>query len=212
MQMIFEGAAFWYAAIMAGWLGAAATAAHSISLSMAAATYLFVSGLGTAASIRVGNQLGYRSREGIRRAGFTALFMSACFMAVAAGLFIALRHVLPLYFSRDPGVLALAATLMIITAFFQLSDGLQVSGMGALRGLADVRRPTLIAFFAYWVVGLPLGYLLGNILKFGVAGIWIGLSIGLTVAAGLIIYRFHRLTLTMDLDKVAEEAVMGVGH
>jgi MATE family multidrug resistance protein len=111
-------------------------------------------------------------------------------MGLCGLLFALFRHQLPALYSSDPGVIALSAQLLIWAAFFQLSDGAQVIMLGSLRGMGDVRFPTVITFVAYWVVALPLAYVLGKVFNLGAMGIWAGLSIGLTIAAIWLVIRF----------------------
>ena len=112
-------------------------------------------------------------------------------MCVTAGIFTVFNHVLPWIFTSDKVVITIAAQLLIIAAFFQLFDGTQVVGLGILRGMGDVNVPTIITFLAYWVVGLPVGYLLGLKLHLGVKGVWYGLVLGLMVSAILLFFRFQ---------------------
>ncbi len=188
-QMVAEAGAFAVAAIMVGWLGATTLAAHQIALNMASVAYMMAGGIGAAATVRVGNMLGSRDPHNLRRAGFTCLGMGAAFMSVSATIFVVGRHWLPAFYSTDPVVIELAGALLVIAALFQLSDGLQVVAIGALRGLGDVRLPTLFTVIAYWVIGLPLGYALSRT-SLGAAGVWYGLCAGLTAAALLMIVRF----------------------
>ena len=118
-------------------------------------------------------------------------------MSITAGLFIIFHQYLPMFYSKDMAVIEIAAGLLLIAAIFQLFDGAQVVGLGILRGLGDVNIPTIITFAAYWVVGLPFGYLLGIKLGFGVSGIWYGLCLGLLVASVLLFLRFQKLTKKM---------------
>jgi MATE family multidrug resistance protein len=120
--------------------------------------------------------------------------MVAAFMFICALLFFAFRFFLPTLYIDDPEVISLAASLLILAGFFQISDGVQVVGLGVLRGMEDVKVPTLVTFFAYWALGLPLGYLLAFKLGLGESGIWIGLLIGLTITAALLFYRFEQLS------------------
>ncbi|MFL5762539.1 MAG: MATE family efflux transporter [Bacteroidia bacterium] len=191
MQWVFEVGAFAFAVIMIGWIGPDYQAAHQIALSMAATTYMMASGLSAATSVRVGNQLGLKNREGLRTAGFSAFIMVLAFMGTMALLFILLQNFLPGLFTKDVKVIHIASTLLVIAAFFQLSDGVQVVGLGALRGIKDVRIPTVITLVAYWVIGLPMSYVFGFVYHFGVQGVWWGLSLGLTVAAVLLFARFN---------------------
>jgi MATE family multidrug resistance protein len=191
LQWVFEVGAFAFAVVMIGWIGPDEQAAHQVALSLAATTYMMASGLSAAASVRVGNQLGLKSREGVRAAGFSAFIMVLIFMGTMALTFILLRNFLPTLFSKEPQVIGIASSLLVIAAFFQLSDGIQVVGLGALRGVKDVRIPTVITLVAYWIIGLPVSYFFGFVLHFGVQGIWWGLSLGLTVAAVLLSWRFN---------------------
>lgn len=191
MQWVFEVGAFSFAVIMIGWISPAAQAAHQVALSIAAVTYMMASGLSAAASVRVGNQLGLKSREGVRIAGFSAFVMVLVFMSFSAICFILFRNILPTFFNKETEVINIASSLLVIAAFFQLSDGIQVVGLGALRGVKDVQIPTIITLFAYWGIGLPMSYIFAFKLNYGVMGIWYGLSIGLTIAALLLFLRFN---------------------
>jgi len=193
-QYVFEVGAFSCAAIMMGWLGAQALAAHQIALNMAAVSYMMVTGIAAASTVRVGNQLGKRDIPNMRRAGFSAILMGLVLMSVAAVVFVVGNYFLPSLYIDEPEVIELAGSLLIIAAFFQLSDGAQAVGLGALRGMADVKIPTIIALVAYWIVGLPIGYWLAFIVDMGPQGIWFGLLISLTMAAVLLFVRFHYLS------------------
>jgi MATE family multidrug resistance protein len=194
LQWVFEVGAFAFAVIMIGWISPKAQAAHQVALSIAAVTYMMASGLSAAASVRVGNQYGLKSTQGIRIAGFSAFIVVLVFMGLMALSFILLRTWLPTFFTKDAEVISISSTLLIIAAFFQLSDGTQVVGLGALRGLKDVKIPTIITLIAYWVIGLPMSYLLAFKFNLGVEGVWYGLSIGLTVSAILLFTRFNYIS------------------
>ncbi len=191
LQWVFEVGAFAFAVVMIGWISPDAQAAHQIALSIAASTYMMASGLSAAASVRVGNQLGLKSREGVRTAGFSAFVMVLAFMSLMAILFILLQHYLPTLFSKESNVISIATSLIVIAAFFQISDGIQVVGLGALRGVKDVKIPTIITLIAYWAIGLPMSYVFGFQMHLGVEGIWYGLSLGLTIAAVFLLWRFN---------------------
>ena len=193
MQYLFEVGAFGIAVIMMGWIGTTALAAHQIAINLAAITYMMASGIAAAATIRVGNQLGKKDIPNLRRAGYTLLVMVTAFMGTMAIIFILGRSFLPSLYISDPEVISLAASLIVIAAIFQVSDGLQVVSMGALRGLEDTRIPTLWAFIAYGVIALPLSYVMGFILDWGALGIWTGLLVGLTVTAVALSFRFRIL-------------------
>jgi len=193
-QFIFEVSAFSAAAIMMGWIGVNALAGHQIALNLASISYMMATGLATAGMIRVSHYIGKEDYKGMREAGMVAFGMVASFMFVCALLFFMLRFFLPTLYIDDPQVISLAASLLVLAGLFQLSDGLQVVGLGVLRGLEDVKVPTVVTFLAYWGLGLPLGYLLAFKLGFAEKGVWIGLFIGLTLTAGMLLYRFNRLS------------------
>lgn len=193
-QFIFEAGAFGFSALMIGWLGTTALAAHQIALNLATISYMTTSGLGAAATIRVGNFWGQRDKQNLRAAAFTMIGMAVCLMTAWALLFILGRYFLPSLYIEDQPVIELTASLLIIAAFFQLSDGIQVVTAGALRGLQDVKIPSLLIFVAYWIIALPLGYWLAFPLKMGAHGIWIGLFLGLTLTATAMVVRFNRLS------------------
>jgi MATE family multidrug resistance protein len=193
-QFIFEVGAFSAAAIMMGWIGVNALAAHQIAINLASISYMMASGLAAAAMVRVGNQLGRNDIKSLREIGFTSFSMVAVFMLAFAVLLIAFRNFLPMLYIEDLPVIEITAGLLVIAGFFQLSDGLQVVGLGALRGMADVKIPTIITLFAYWMVGLPLGYFFAFHLGFNEQGIWYGLLIGLTCSCLLLLNRFNQLS------------------
>ncbi|MBB6610035.1 MATE family efflux transporter [Pontibacter sp. Tf4] len=193
-QMIFEMGAFSFSAIMIGWLGAKQLAAHQIAINVASVTYMMASGIAAAATIRVGNQKGLGNYRAMRMAGNSSFAMGVLFMLVSGLLMVAAKDIIPALYIDDPEVIQVASTLLIIAALFQISDGVQVVGLGALRGLEDVRIPGVISLVAYWVFGLPVGYVLGFKLGFGVNGVWLGLLAGLSVAALLLFLRFKKLS------------------
>jgi multidrug resistance protein, MATE family len=191
IQYFFEVGAFSFAVIMAGWLGTEQLAAHQIVINLASISFMAVLGISAAGSIRVANAVGNESTKDIREAGFTAILMGGVLMAVSGTIFILFRWYLPSLYISDETVLAYASSLMIMAALFQISDGVQAVGIGVLRGLTDVKGPTLITFISYWVLGLPSGYVFGFILGMEVFGIWIGFLIGLTASAILLTFRFN---------------------
>ncbi|RRB02349.1 MATE family efflux transporter [Larkinella rosea] len=194
LTFFFEVATFSLAAMMAGWLGANQLAAHQIAINMASTTYMMATGISAAGAIRVGNALGRRNQMAVRRAGVAALVLVTGFMSLCALVFLTGNDwLVSLYLRGNPEVASLAATLVVMAGFFQLSDGVQVVGIGMLRGLSDVNVPTIISLFAYWIIGLPMSYIFGFWLHFDVAGIWMGLLAGLTMAALLLPMRFFRL-------------------
>ncbi len=193
-QFIFEVSAFSAAAIMMGWIGVNALAGHQIALNLASISYMMATGLATAGMIRVSNQIGKGNIKAMREAGMVVFGMVIVFMFLAAILFITARYYLPTLYIDDPEVIALSASLLIIAGLFQLSDGVQVVGLGVLRGMEDVKIPTFVTLMAYWVLGLPLGYLLAFEFGFEEKGIWYGLLIGLSITAVILFYRFRALS------------------
>lgn len=193
-QFIFEVAAFDISAVMMGWLGAKTLAAHQIAINLATISYMTTSGLAAAATIRVSNELGRKDFATLRTVAFVLLSMATAIMFLWGVLFVSGRNFLPTLYIADADVIAIAAPLLIIAGFFQLSDGIQVVCIGALRGLHDVKIPSLFIFAAYWIIGLPLGYLLAFKVGWGATGIWTGLLIGLTLTATAMVLRFHRLS------------------
>lgn len=192
VQMMFEMGAFSFSALMIGWLGATPLAAHQIAINVASVTYMAASGIAAAATIRVGKLRGSGDLMGARQAGFAAYVLTAAFMGSMALLLIVFCRYIPYFYNDDPQVVAQATGLLLIAALFQLSDGLQVVGLGALRGLEDVKVPSIVSLLAYWAVALPLGYTLGFVLKMGAPGVWTGLLTGLSIVAAVLLVRFRR--------------------
>lgn len=193
-QYFFEVAAFGGAMIMAGWIGVAEQAAHQIAINTAALTYMAATGIAAAGGIRVGAAFGNFSHTDVRVAGKAALVLGAAWMLFCGSLLAIFRFPIGEFYIDDQEVQFIAARLLIIAALFQLSDGIQAIGLGILRGIGDVRKPMLITLFAYWVMGLPVAYLLGFHFSLGVEGIWIGLLLGLSVSAIFLYRRFDKLT------------------
>jgi MATE family multidrug resistance protein len=198
-QMFFEVTAFSGAAIIMGMLGKNPQAAHQISINLASTTFLICTGIGMAATIRVGNQLGRRNQQGVRDAGFSAVLQVIMIMTTTAFIFVLGRSFLPTLYISDQEVIEIASLLMIMAAIFQIPDGIQVTMLGALRGIQDVKIPTAITFFAYWMVGIPISYLSAIIFDFGPLGVWTGLIAGLSLSAALLTWRYHKITLALPL-------------
>jgi len=184
-QMVIEILAFTLGAIMLGWISKESLAGHQIAISMASMTYMISFGLASGTTIRVSHAFGEHDRNELKQAVFASLHMVIAFMLLMGILFVLLRNQLPLLFTTDPAVIKVAAGLLVVGAFFQIFDGMQVVLLGALRGMADVRIPMFIAFFSYILVSLPISYLLAFIFNFGYQGVWIGFVFGLSTAAVL---------------------------
>ena len=190
LQYVFEVGAFAISTIMMGWIGAEAIAAHQIAINLSAISYMAATGIAAASTIRVGNQLGAQDLHNLRLAGWTGVGLVTAFMTSTAIVFLLFRFQLAGLYIRQAYVQSLAASLLIIAGAFQISDGVQAVGLGMLRGLTDVKVPTLVTFVAYWLIAIPLGYVLAFIVGWGAQGIWIALLIGLSLAAIMHMIRF----------------------
>lgn len=191
LQYTFEISAFSGAAILIGTIGYHEQAAHQIAINLASITYMMASGLSAAAAIKSGNYFGNKDHHNLRHSAISSYHIVLVFMCLTACIFMLGNHLLPWMYTTDKLVIDIAAQLLIIAAVFQLFDGTQVVGLGILRGMGDVNIPTIITFLAYWIVGLPLGYVLGILLNLGVKGIWYGLTLGLMTSAILLFFRFQ---------------------
>ncbi len=190
LQYGMESAAFSVSGIMIGWLGATAQAAHQIALNIASTTFMASLGLSLAGSIRVANAFGRNDQKLVLQIGKSTILGGLAYGFVCGILFIALQYQLPLLFTRNAEVAAIASTLLVLGAFFQISDATQAIGVGLLRGRHDVRMPTLFVAIAYWVIGIPFGYYLAFTKNMGASGIWIGFIIGLSISSILLNTRF----------------------
>ncbi|MDK2771080.1 MAG: MATE family efflux transporter [Flavobacterium sp.] len=203
MQMFFEVALFTGAIWLSGRLGTTSQAANQVALSLASFTFMFAMGLSVAAMIRVGNQKGLGDFHKLRLVAFS-IFLLATILEIAFALIFFLFHEqLPTIFvdlkdlanyTENLEVVTIASQLLLVAAIFQISDGLQVVVLGALRGLQDVKVPMYITFIAYWVIGFPISIYLGIYTGLGATGIWIGLLAGLTAAALFLFIRFNSET------------------
>jgi MATE family multidrug resistance protein len=186
-QIAFEGAVFGIVTVLAARLDAASLAAHAVAISVISTTYMVPLGISSAATVRVGQALGRKDREGAAAAGWTALLLSGAFMGAAGTvLWIAPRAIVRIFIG-DTAVIGVGAVLLRIAAVFQLFDGFQVTATGALRGLGDTRTPMLAHLAGYWAIGLPVSYVLCFPLGWGARGIWVGLSAALIlIGVGLV--------------------------
>ncbi len=193
-QYFLEVAAFSFAAVMIGWIGSKNLAAHQIAINMASITYMIILGISAAGTIRVGGFVGENDWKKVRYAGFTSIGISVTIMFCFGVFFVLLNRILPHYYITDLEVINLASQLLIVAALFQIFDGMQASGVGVLRGLADVKVPLIITLLSYWIIGIPVGAFLGFYFGMGAVGIWIGLLIGLALLGITMLYRFHHKT------------------
>jgi MATE family multidrug resistance protein len=171
---------------LAGTLDPVATASHQIALNIAAVAFMIPLGLASAGAVRVGNAVGARDPRGAAAAGWTVIAMGMAFMLCSGVLFVVMPRALIGLFSRNPDVLALGSSLLLIAAVFQLFDGLQGVVTGTLRGLGDTRTPMVTNLAAHWVVGIPVGYTLCFTAGWGARGLWWGLSVGLILAGAIL--------------------------
>ncbi|HTG65723.1 MAG TPA: MATE family efflux transporter [Flavobacterium sp.] len=209
MQMFFEVALFTCAVWLSGILGIANQAANQIALSLASFTFMFAMGLSVAATVRVGNQKGLGDFKTMKVVAFSIFLLAVLLEIFFALLFVLLHKQLPVLFvdmnnvadlTANTEVVSIAAQLLLVAAVFQISDGIQVVVLGALRGLQDVKVPMYITFVAYWVVGFPVSIYLGLCTGLKAVGIWIGLLAGLTIAALFLYIRFIGLTKKLILE------------
>lgn len=187
---VFEVTLFAAIALLISPLGPVTVAAHQIAINFSSMIFMLPMSIGTAVSIRVGHQLGEKSVEGAKRSVKVGLMIGQCTALATAGLTILFRYDIISLYSGNPEVVELAAHLMIMAAIYQCSDAVQVIAAGSLRGYKDMRAIFSRTFIAYWVVGMPLGYILGMtnwlVPAMGATGFWIGIIIGLSTAALLL--------------------------
>jgi MATE family multidrug resistance protein len=190
LQLLSEVGAFAVAAILIGRLGAVPLAAHQIAITCASTTFMFPLGVALASTVRIAQASGAGRADLLRPIAAGAWAVGVGCMAFFAVLFLVASQPIAALFVRDPEVISLAASLLLIAGIFQLVDGVQVVGSGLLRGLRDTTAPMIITLAAYWLVALPLGTWLALGAHRGAPGMWIGLAVGLAVAAALLVKRF----------------------
>jgi MATE family multidrug resistance protein len=194
VMLLFETGAFGASALMMGWLGAVPLAAHQLALSCAALTFMVPLGLSLAVSLRISRAHGEGKTGAVRDIGLGALFAGLAAMLTFAGVFTLAGDSIIGALTSVREVSTLATELLLVAAIFQVVDGAQVIGVGALRGLTDVRVPAALTFAAYWLFALPLGYWLAFHTRLGPRGLWLGLAAGLAAAALSLIWRFLHKT------------------
>ena len=203
LQMFFEVVFFTAAIWLSGFLGKNPQAANQIALNLSSMTFMFAMGLGVTAMIRVGNQMGKKDFVSLKRIAYSIFLLIFLFDVLFCIFFLIANTYLPwiyldgsnpLQLNDVQEVVKIASSLLIVSAFFQISDGIQAVVLGALRGLQDVILPAWITFFSYGIFGLPISYYLGIHTSLGATGIWIGLLSGLTSSAILLFIRFQYMT------------------
>ena len=194
VQLLSEVGAFAFAAILMGWISTTALAAHQIAITCAATTFMFPLGIAQAVGVRVGQAVGARNHNLVRVIGFGGMGLSGVIMLIFALVYAMLGSAIANAFNSDSAVVALASSLLLVAGAFQIADGVQVTAMGGLRGLADVQTPMFLAFVFYWLCAIPIGYMAAFVFGVGAVGIWIGLAAGLFFAAITLTIRLWWLT------------------
>ena len=192
-QTFLETFTFAASFVIIGWISKEALAAHQVANQIADMTFMIALGVGAATTIRVSHQLGEKNIVGVRMASNASIHLVLVINTIGAALMIGLRHYIPMLFTEDQEVIAIASKLIVIAGLFQYADGLQAVGAAMLRGITDVKVPMLIAFVSYILVGLSVGLICAFPLQQGASGIWIGFIFGLSLAAICFHIRFRRL-------------------
>lgn len=212
MQMLFEVVLFTASIWLCGNIGKTSQAANQIALSLASMTFMFAMGLSVTSMIRVSNQRGLMDYRKLIVVARSIFLLAIIIESIFAVLFVAFHQFLPHIFLNmenagqildNSEVISIASKLLLIAAVFQISDGIQVVVLGALRGLQDVKIPMYITFVAYWVIGFPISYYLGEYTELKAQGVWIGLVAGLTFAAIFLYIRFQYLTKKLLINSVS---------
>ena len=204
-HILMEMSAFTFSGIMMGWLGAAALASHQIASQMSNLLFMVVLGISAATTIRVSHQYGAKDYKAMRMAANASIHLCLCANFVMGSLLVFFRENIAMLFSADPEVIRLGSQVLVMAGIFQLSDGMQAVGVGILRGLKDVKITMYVAFLAYIVINLPLGYVMAFVVGLGAPGVWIGFIGGLTVAAILFRIRYLR-----DFKKIMRNEKFGM--
>jgi MATE family multidrug resistance protein len=192
VTLLAEAGLFVATALVIATLGESVIASHQVAISIASFFFMIPLGLAMAITVRVGNAVGRGDEQGVRYAGFCGIGLTLATQLFSAALMFGLPHFIASLYTHDPKVIALAAQLIFLAGIFQFSDGIQVAANGALRGLKDTRVPMAITLFAYWAVGMPIGWWLTFHQHMGARGMWMGLIAGLSVAAVMLFVRFWR--------------------
>ena len=191
LQMFLESSAFVGTGLMMGWFGKQALSANQIAMTIGNCAFMIVMSIGAAATIRISHCYGARNISELSLAARASYHLVVAWNAFAALIFITLRHVIPTLFTSNAEVIAITSQLLVLAALYQLSDGIQNVSVGILRGIQDVRIIMPIAFVSYWLLNLPVGYLLGFTLGMGPSGLFLGFTFGLSAAAVLLILRIR---------------------
>lgn len=189
-----EAGLFNAVSVLMGTRGAAIAAAHQISINFAATMFMIPLALSSAITVRVGHALGSGNGEAARYTGGLGIFLCGAFMTCSATFLLIFRDAVVTMYTNDPSVTAIAISLLLMAAIFQVADGMQIGAAGALRGFKDTRFPMAINIFSYWIVAFPLAYLAAVTFKSPPSYVWGGFVVGLTLAATLLTWRFARVS------------------
>lgn len=208
IQYELEVNAFAVVAVMMGWIGATQMAAHQVSISLAALTFMVPLGVSAAAAVNVGRAVGRGDAAEVRRAAGAALVVGVGFMALSGLAMLTVPRLLARVYTGDPAVLAVAAALIPLAGLFQVFDGTQVVAVGILRGTGDTRTPMIINVLGFWLLGVPVSWYLGVHLARGPVGLWSGFVVGLAAVAAFLLLRvrvrLRRRIERMDVDRTAD--------
>lgn len=193
VTLLMEAGLFVTVALAIGTLGTDVVAGHQVAINVASVAFMVPLGLAMATTVRVGHSVGRGDAQNVREAGLVGIALTLLTQTVSAGAMLLWPQRIAALYTHDPAVIALAAQLLVLAGLFQFSDGIQVAANGALRGLKDTRMPMFITMFAYWGVGMPIGWWLAFPHGLGARGMWMGLIAGLSVAAVLLSRRFWKL-------------------
>ena len=200
LQLVMELSAFAISGIIIGTIGAVELAAHQIAISCALFTFMVSLGLAQGASIRISNAWGRNNWHAIRTIGKSTTISALFYGLVCAIVFLIFREKIPHLFNKNTQVLSLSATLLLYAAVFQISNAIQATSASMLRGIKDVKMPTLYIAIAYWAIGIPVGYIMAFPVGLGVYGMWIGFIAGLTFSAVILTIRFNKIVHKNNLD------------
>lgn len=191
LQMGMETALFSISGVMIGWLGTIPLAAHQVVASISTLGFMVYYGVGSAVSIRVSNFFGRGDIAGVRRATLAGTHLLGLLAISVSVFFLLVREHIGWLYTSSEDVVNLVAVLMVILVFYQFGDSLQIIFANALRGVADVTSMAVISFIGYFVIALPVSYICGFVLDWGIEGIWVGYPVGLTLTGGMMCWRFY---------------------
>lgn len=191
LQMGMETALFSISGVMIGWLGTVPLAAHQVVASISTLGFMVYYGVGSAVSIRVSNFFGRGDIAGVRRATLAGTHLLGLLAISVSVFFLLVRERIGWLYTSSEDVVNLVAVLMVILVFYQFGDSLQIIFANALRGVADVTSMAVISFIGYFVIALPVSYVCGFVLDWGIEGIWVGYPVGLTLTGGMMCWRFY---------------------